>query len=99
MPKDPLKLSLQPSLDGSSTRLLLCGSVTGPIPSNELGQWLRLLSSWTGLPVELALPAAEATGEWFESWTDAIAELPVHHLQIRFILETDRRACGGRDAA
>lgn len=99
MKKDPFKLRLQPSCDGSSTRLQLCGSVMAPKPPRDLGQWLRQLSRWTDAPVELALPVDVGTAAWFESWTDAVAELPAHHLLLRFTLQRRLSRQGNRDVA
>jgi hypothetical protein len=88
MNKGPFKLCLEPSCDGSSARLHLCGFVSKPIPANELGRWIRQLLSWADAPVELVLPAAEATGGWFESCTEALEHLPRIDYQIQFQLQS-----------
>jgi hypothetical protein len=97
MKTDRFKLRLRPTRDGVFTQLRLCGLVPTALPPCELSRLLRQLSSWTGAPVEIALPADVHTAEWFELWTYALSELPAHLLQVRFTLKR-RRQRRGNDA-
>lgn len=93
----PFKLYIRPSLDGSLTQVRLYGSVaTLPLP--EFRQWIRQLASWSGTPIEFVLPVDCGSAAWFESWTDAVSDVPAHHLQIRFSIGRHRHQRGGRDA-
>jgi hypothetical protein len=99
MKNRPFELHVTPLHDASSSRLRLCGAVATAAPERTLRRWLLQLSRWSGCPVELVLPVDAGTAAWFESWTDAVSELPAHHLQIRFTLQRLHRPRRGSDGA
>lgn len=90
MKLDQFKLYLNPIRDGAFSQLRLFGPVITALPPDELLRLLKPLSSWTGNPVELVLPAELHTAGWLEFWADAISELPARHLHVRF---TIKRPC------
>ena len=87
MKNGQLKLHLLPTEDGSFTELRLAGSVVTALPPCELRRGFRQLASWNDGPVELVLPVDVGSVAWFELWSDAVSEIPAHHLQIRFAIE------------
>src|SRR5512137_1336616 len=98
MKRSPFKLRLQSWHDGSLTQLHLSGSVITAPPAVELHPWIGQLSNWSNAPVELVLPADAGTVAWFELWGDAVSNIPVRHLQVRFIsFQRHHRAQRGRN--
>jgi hypothetical protein len=95
----PFKIYLEPIGDGSVTRLRLSGSVATALPAREIRRLARHIWSWTGEPVELALPADKGSAEWFESWSYSISEIPARLLQVRFTLKRRRHVHGVGDVA
>jgi len=79
-----VRIYVEPQYSGNFTRWRLTGSFPTPVPHQMLRQLFKKLSFWNGWPVELVLPVDVGTVAWFDSWTDAIANIPAHHLQIRF---------------
>lgn len=75
---------------GAHTRWRLYGRMATAIPTAELRPMFRMLSYWSGSPVELVLPADIGTADWFAWWSDAIAQVPVDHLHVRFALRSRR---------
>lgn len=81
-------LRLRPQHGGAFTRWQLSGSLVTAISHRDLRQLMRKLSFWSGWPIELVLPAAAATAQWFEVWTHAIDHVPAAHLEVRFEVES-----------
>ena len=79
-----IRLHLSALHGGSFTRLWLCGAVPTALPPAVLGRLFAMLSFWSGWPVALALSVDEATASWCDVWSDALRDVPEHHLEIRF---------------
>jgi hypothetical protein len=78
-------LTLRPQYLGSYTRVHLTGSVPTSIPPQQIQRLIHGLAFWSGYSVACALCVdAEAVG-WCDFWSDALAALPEHHLQIRLV--------------
>jgi hypothetical protein len=90
MPKGQCSLYLLSENGGVRTRWRLYGRMPTALPPEELRPMFRTLSFWSGSPVELVLPADVGTADWFAWWSDAIAQVPVDHLHVRFALRSRR---------
>lgn len=81
-----IRLHISPQRGGALTRWRLTGSLVTAIPYRELRHVIGKLSLWSGSPIELVLPVAEAPDGWRESWRVAIDHVPDHHLEVSFDL-------------
>jgi len=88
MRKAQCSLYLLSENGGAHTRWRLYGHMATAIPAEELRSLFRMLTFWSGWPVELVLPVEAGTGAWFAWWSDAIAQVPVDHLHVRFALRS-----------
>jgi hypothetical protein len=79
------KIHIRPENGGAYTRWRLSGSLVTTVPVRQLRWLFRMLSFWSGWPVELVLPAAVATADWFTWWSDVVALVPEPHLHVRFV--------------
>ena len=86
MRQGQFQVRLRPCCGGAFTQLQLSGCVPTAIPPHLAKQLTESLTFWSGWPVLLALPAAGATAGWCDLWTDCLKDIPVHHLEIRFLL-------------
>jgi len=81
-----ISVHLNPQCEGAFTRWRLFGSTLTTAPHEQVREMMRMLSQWSGGPVEFVLPAEAGPDAWFDWWADAIAPLPVRHLELRFAL-------------
>jgi hypothetical protein len=81
-----ISIRLRPQCDGAFTRWQLSGSTVTTAPPEQVRDLMRMLSHWSGSPVELVLPAEDGSAEWFDWWADTIAPLPARRLEVRFAL-------------
>jgi hypothetical protein len=80
---EQIQIRVEPSHDGTLTRLRLSGETLIGTPP-DFGDLVDCLATWSGVPVELVLPADCLDGRWFDEWTALVEWLPVDLLQIRF---------------
>lgn len=83
---DQIQLHLAPSPDGVFTRLGLSGEVLTCMPPLDFADLVDCLATWSGTPVELALPVDCPDGRWFEWWTAVLDAIPADLLEVRFTL-------------
>lgn len=81
-----IRLHITPQRGGALTRWRLTGSLVTAIPYRELRHVFGKLSLWSGSPIELVLPAGDASDTWRDSWESAIDRVPELHLEVRFEL-------------
>ena len=83
---DRMTLELRPLHGGSYTQF----SLSGPVPSDPQGPWLRrlltMLARWNGYPVDVVLFVDAQTAGWCEVWADALATVPARHLEVTFLV-------------
>jgi hypothetical protein len=85
-----LQLHLEPSRNAERTWFCLTGELSTRTPPRALASLLECLTRISDEPVEFVLPVVYPDGQWFDTWTDTIAAIPVH-LEIRFALEPGPR--------
>jgi len=86
MKQGQFRVRLRPCCGGAFTQLRLSGCVPTAIPPRLAKQLTEILTFWSGWPVLLALPAVDATAGWCDLWADCLKDIPVRHLEIRFLL-------------
>ena len=86
MKKNRFHIQVRPISSGELTRLRLSGVIHTEHSSMEIKNLVSVLARWSGHPVQLALPVGYPDGQWFDSWTDVVFEIPQHHLEIRLTL-------------
>lgn len=86
MKPEQIQLHLEPSHDGMLTRLRLSGEILTCTPPPDFVDMVDCLATWSGAPVEIALPADCPDGHWFEWWTAVMGVVPADLLEIRFTL-------------
>ena len=86
MKPEQIQLQIAPSHDGTLTRLRLSGEIlTYTLPA-DFAELVQCLAMWSGIPVELALPADCPDGQWFAWWTAVVDSIPADLLEVRFTL-------------
>lgn len=90
-----IKVWLSPLNGGSYTRLRLSGAIPTALPVRELRHLMERMSFFSGYPVECALSVDKEEAGWCEWWTDRLAVIPGHLLDVRFIVR-DRMRKGRR---
>ena len=84
-----LTLELRPHRGGAYTLVALRGAMATVAQPRELRSVLKVLSWWSGAPVDIALSAdgTNAGSRWLEVWDDVLAQIRGAHLyKVRFVI-------------
>lgn len=81
-------LYVRPQNGGTHSQWRLSGSLVTTLPLADVRSLFRILSFWSGWPVELVLPAEAGAAEWFAWWSDLVAQIPGDHLRVRFVADS-----------
>ena len=98
--KTELTLELRPWRNGEYTHIHLRGPIATVAQPKELRSLLKVLSWWSGAPVDVAL-CVDGTNSgscWLEVWDDVLARTRGRHLyQVRFVISRDTLAANVDD--
>lgn len=91
MKNGQMKMTLTPEHGGVYTKLRLLGSVPTAIPRITASRLARGLTFWIGWSVECVLSVDRETACWCEWWTELLADIPEHHLELHYrVRRSDR---------
>lgn len=96
MKRGQFRIRLRPYNGGAFTQVQLYGYVPTAIPARLAKRLTSLLTFWSGWPVALALCVDTATVGWCEQWADCVQDVPVHHLEVRFVPSPARHIVRGQ---
>lgn len=95
MSESELTLELYPWRDGRYTRVNLRGTIETVAEPREMRSLLKVLSCWSGAPVDIAL-CVDGTNSgscWLEMWDDVLAHVRGRHLyQLRLLINRETLA-------
>lgn len=97
---DPSKLTmeLRPWKNGAYTRMSLCGTIATVAQPKEMRALLRVLSWWSGAPVDVAL-CVDGTNSgscWLEVWDEVLLRIRGRHLfRAHFVISRETLAVEG----
>jgi hypothetical protein len=95
-----LILELSPLHNGAYTRVSLRGSIATVAQPKEVRSLLKMLSWWSGAPVDVVLhvDGTNSGSRWLEVWDDVFLHVRGRHLfEIRFLINRATLAAGGSD--
>jgi len=99
-PSNELTLELRPSRHGAYTVVSLQGTIATVAQPKQMRSLLKVLSFWSGAPVDLAL-CVDGTSSgscWLEVWDDVLLHIRGRHLfQVRFEISRETTAGGSDD--
>jgi len=97
MAETELTLELRPWQDGAYTQVSLRGTIATVAQPKEMRSLLKVLSWWSGAPVDLALcvDGTNSGSRWLEVWDDVLLHIRGHHLfRVRFVINRKTLAAG-----
>jgi hypothetical protein len=86
---DKLAIELRPSMDGAYTWVKMQGAVATIAQPKEVRSLFKVLSWWSGAPVDLALcvDGTNSGSRWLEIWDDVLLRVRGRHLfEVRFVV-------------
>lgn len=99
MNEPELTLELRPIHDGRYTQVSLRGTMETVAQPKEMRSLLKVLSWWSGAPVDVAL-CVDGTNSgscWLEVWDDVLAHIRGRRLfRLRLIISRETLAAQGR---
>jgi hypothetical protein len=95
MPETELTLELRPSRNGVYTQVNLRGTMETVAQPREMRSLLKVLSWWSGAPVDVAL-CVDGTNSgscWLEVWDDVLAHIRGRRLfRLRLLISPETLA-------
>jgi hypothetical protein len=100
MAETKLTLELRPLQEGGYTLVNLRGPIATVAQPKEVRSVLRVLSWWSGAPVDVALcvDGTNSGSRWLEVWDDVLVHIRERHLyRLRFLISRETLAADGGD--
>jgi hypothetical protein len=96
MKNGQMQMGLIPEHGGAYTKVQLSGSVPTAIPQRTVTRLTKGLAFWSGWPVLCVLSVDMKAASWCEWWTEKLADIAAHHLEVRYEARSPQTGGKGR---